>query len=146
MLKFTIIRPDRHAVDTVQARTYDDLHKQIFPMPLGVDHSVIYRNENGGLGIVVEQYGLFRSNMSYFAMRGKLYAGVALLYAFDAAGKTVTLRAPLPTVYWLSNADAVERAITNGDVGRPVIRVNDELLWSWPEPHAIPGERPSNLE
>jgi hypothetical protein len=36
----------------------------------------------------------------------------------------------------------VEAAIATGVVNRPVIKFNGDLIWKWPEPHAIPGEEP----
>jgi hypothetical protein len=34
----------------------------------------------------------------------------------------------------------VEAAFAKGDVKRPVIKFNGDLIWTWPEPHAIPSE------
>jgi hypothetical protein len=36
----------------------------------------------------------------------------------------------------------VEAAIAKGVVERPVIKFNGDLIWTWPEPHAIPREEP----
>lgn len=51
-----------------------------------VDHGQV----TAGIGIVVHEFGLMADadKQSYFRIGARLYAGDALLYAFDEAGKT----------------------------------------------------------
>lgn len=105
---------------------------------VNVDHGVVapvtpYRSV--GMGIIVYEYGLFEpiEKQAYFAIGGRLYAGNAVIYAFDQRGETVNLPGT-PVVQFMPSARAVERNIALGLVERPIMSINDEVIWRWPEP------------
>jgi hypothetical protein len=123
-------------VEFVEATSPDDAKKIAGLDPLKTDHGVVWRDYRvGGIAIVVYEFGLFipRDQQRYFAIRDQLYAGAAILYGFDAAGETVDLR-ELPAVYFFGSAEEVERAIVGRQINRPILAVNNEVLWRWPEP------------
>lgn len=81
------------------------------------------------------EFGLYEpaDKQHYFAVEARLYAGNAVMYAFDVKGKTVDLEA-YPPPRWFSSTEAIEDAIQHGTVVRPVVSVNGTVLWRWPEP------------
>ena len=98
-----------------------------------VDHGVVVP----GVGIVVYEYGLFvpPNEQHYFSIRTRLYAGNAVLYAFDKMGETVSLaRHQVPEIVFMPNAASVERSIELGLVQRPQMAVNGVVTWEWPQP------------
>jgi hypothetical protein len=120
----------------VEAANLDEAKRAVGLDPRQVDHGVVWRDlRSGGVSIVVYEFGLFvnQDRQRYFAINNQLFAGTAVLYGFDAAGETVDLR-ELPPVYFFGNAGEVERAIARRQINRPVLAVNDEVLWRWPEP------------
>jgi hypothetical protein len=139
-MKFGIIDPQTTRVEFVDAA---DLNKAKIAAGLDpdrVDHGIVWRDfQIGGTSIVVYEFGLYlpRDRARYFAIGRSLFAGPAVLYGFDAAGETVDLR-ELPAVFFFRDADEVERAIGTGQIGRPVMSMNDQILWRWPEPASDP--------
>lgn len=131
MIRFLTIQPAKKFSVWVQAPSLTsamaliDLDK--------VDHGVV----SPGLGIVVYEYGLFvpPAEQHYFSIRAKLYAGNAVLYAFDKMGETVSLaRHAVPEIVFMPSAASVERSIQLGLVERPQMAINGEVTWQWPEP------------
>jgi hypothetical protein len=96
-----------------------------------VDHGVVEL----GVSIVVHEFGLFvdPERQRYFAIGDQLFAGKALLYGFDYRGETVDLRR-VPDVKFFLNAKAVEKAIVDGTIQRPQMKLDSEVIWSWPDP------------
>ena len=85
-----------------------------------------------GIGIVVGQFGLYEDPkyQHYFSIGYHLYAGNAVLYAFDAAGETIDMMVTPPVMFY-RNADVVEDAIENGEIERPEVKVNNDVVWQW---------------
>jgi hypothetical protein len=134
-MKFAIVDPHikRFAIVDVDSK------KQNVKAVAGlgdVDFGVVARTpDGGGIGIMVGEHGLFvpPAEQSYFEIAGKLYAGAAVLYAFDDAGITIDVGA-LPAVRFFENADDVEAAIAIGQIERPRMAINNVPIWSWPGP------------
>jgi hypothetical protein len=107
-----------------------------------VDHGIVYREpKEGGIAIVVDEYGLFVRPLDqrYFAIGRHLYAGNAMLYAFDADGDTTDFGAVEEDLVrkhlsWFADATEVARAIFAGEVDRPEMLLNGAKLWEWPNP------------
>jgi len=89
--------------------------------------------------VVVYEYGLFvdPAEQKYFSINGQLFAGNAVVFDTNDQGEDIDM-IRLPDITWYQNADAVEKAIQRGYIKRPEMRVNDKLLWSWPQKHEIP--------
>jgi hypothetical protein len=132
-MKFYAIKPAECAIEAVEARAPFEAYHTIGLKD--VDHGIICRGPEGGIGIVVYEYSLFVpvDEQRWFSIGGKLYGGNALLYGFDAGGETCEFDPPPPVVFY-GSADAVEAAITRGEVERPIMAVNKAVYWRWPEP------------
>jgi hypothetical protein len=109
---------------------------------VNVDHGVVFPvsrdNPLGlliGLAIMVYEFSLFAppDRQAYFAIDSHLYAGHAVLYAFDKDGNEVDLPGT-PRVVFMPSAAAVERNIQLGFVQRPFMAVNGVKTWEWPQP------------
>jgi hypothetical protein len=139
-MKFVTIDPRTTKVSFVDAANLNEAKIAVGLDPDQVDHGTIWHDfRYGGISIVVYEFGLYlpRDTDRYFAIGRSLYVGPAVLYGFDAAGETVDLVEP-PPVSFFPNADAVERAIEAGQIIRPVMAINGEVLWKWPDPPADP--------
>jgi hypothetical protein len=106
---------------------------------VNVDHGVLTRRDNYSLSYVVHEFGLFVpvEQQRYAAVGGRVIAGNAVIYAFDQAGETVDVRdenAVRSATTWLPTIFDMQRAIAFGLIQRPVIMVNGEMIWRWPEP------------
>jgi hypothetical protein len=64
--------------------------------------------------------------------QGSLYCGGAVPFGFDEHGEAANIDAP-PAIMFYRNADAVEAAISRGELHRPQICVNGAVLWQWPQ-------------
>lgn len=133
-MKFLVIDPRECAT---RYRSHDDPNQALrryTPLEPGkTDHGTISK----GLGIIVGEYGLYEpaEQQSYFAIAGRLYAGPAMLYAYNELGVTISLERPmLPPIKWLKTAADVETAIQAREVERPIVAVDGVLVWSWPQP------------
>lgn len=101
-----------------------------------VDFGVLWhRHAVGGAQIVVAEFGLFEpvATQRYFAIGTRLYAGNALLFAYNGVGVTVDflsfhLDMVKPKLRFFDDADAV------GEIERPATTYNGEVLWQWPQP------------
>lgn len=104
---------------------------------VNVDHGVVLRatDKAHGIAIMVYEYGLFEppEQQSFFGLAGRLYAGNAVLYAFNAGGDTVDLKV-YPRVMFMPSVRAVERNIQLGLIQRPIMSANDVVIWQWPAP------------
>jgi hypothetical protein len=70
---------------------------------------------------------------NYFSIFGRLIAGAAVLYGIDEAGATIDLTT-CPEPVWFDRVSQIEFAIKCGAIRRPVMKVNDEVIWRWPDP------------
>jgi len=109
--------------------------------PNKIDFAIVSRDRDRGIGIIVFEYGLFvpPHQQAYFAIEQRLYAGNALLYAFNQVGETIDFEPPLPFIDFFNGALDVEQAIHDGRIVRPQMLLNGKVIWSWP------AERPKEL-
>jgi hypothetical protein len=138
-MNFLIIRPAAREIVPIEAKELHDVYDAAGLDRLQVDHGLVRRAHDGrsGVGVVVYEWG-FRveaAKQHYFAIYSKLYAGNAVAYGFDEAGDTIDLPLDqIPKVDWFADHHAVEAEIRAGALKRPVIRVDGQLIWQWPEP------------
>jgi hypothetical protein len=91
----------------------------------------------GGVQIVVDEFGLYApvNQQRYFSIGRRLFAGNALLFAYEALGNTIDFeQIDNIGVTFFGGAAAVERAIAAGIIDRPTFSVNGETVWQWPQP------------
>jgi hypothetical protein len=70
-----------------------------------------------------------------FQIGRRLFAGNALLFAYEALGNTIDFeQIDNIGVTFFGGAAAVERAIAAGIIDRPTFSVNGETVWQWPQP------------
>jgi hypothetical protein len=131
-MKFVIVDPWKHEVRRVNARDANEAEVMAGLQPGQVDFGEAAPN----VGIIVFEFGLLEppAEQRYFTVGswGGLYAGAAVLYAFDDDGETVDLDEP-PPVRFLDTREEVEAAIAAGTVRRPYTSVNGVVLWEWPD-------------
>lgn len=130
-MQFEIIKPKTHETLAVQCEELRDALVQAGLDPSAVDHGSVTRS----MGIVVYEFGLFQptAETSYFSLGGRLYAGNAVLYGVNEMGETVDLKT-LAIPYWLDTEADVEAAIKAGLCPRPVMSINGDQYWNWPQP------------
>ena len=112
-----------YATDIFAAAAHVGLHRD------RLDNGLICR----GLAIWVYEFALYMRQQRYFSIGQQLFGGMAVLEQVDSAGETVDVDEPPAVLFFRDNAE-VEHAIKYGDVRRPEFRINDKLLWQWPEP------------
>ena len=135
MTIFTLIEPATKTVRNVERDNIDAALRCIDLKAGEVDHAMITKH----LGIVVEQYGMFKppSDQAYTAIAGVLFAGNALVYGVGDMGETVDgmdAHALATACIFLPDGDHVERAISKGLVMRPCMTLNGQTIWLWPAP------------
>lgn len=133
-MQFVIIRPREQTVETVNV---DELREaQRLAGFDAFDYRVDFGVIRHGLSITVYEFGMFAkpSETFYFGLAQRLYAGNAVLFAYDDAGDTVSIDPKLvPPPLWFPTHQAVEMAIANRLIARPEIAVNGVVTWQWPE-------------
>jgi hypothetical protein len=87
-----------------------------------------------GIGIIVSEFGLFEpvDKQHYFAIGNTLYGGNAVLYRYDESGATVDV-GPIPNMTFFYGIEPIEAAIKSGEIRRPQIKCDGEVIWSWPD-------------
>lgn len=95
---------------------------------------IVWRGRLRRVGIIVDEAGLMvpPKEQHFFSIEAILYAGNAVLYAFDMCGATVDLEPPLPPVEFYRHAIDAEFAIQRGHVMRPKRVENGRVTWIWP--------------
>jgi len=85
-----------------------------------------------GISIVVYEFGLKEppQDQHFFAIGRSLFAGNAVLFAFDDVGSTIDLE-QMPPVLFFRDHHEVERSIEEDIIDRPEISVNGRVLWQW---------------
>lgn len=133
-MKFAVIHPSARVVNPADVPDLIDAEKLAGLTPGEVDHGTIRR----GIGIVVGEFSLFEPSdkQHYFAIGSRLYAGPAVLYAYDYAGQTVDFYFDGRQMIgrWFDDASEVEAAIAGGVIVRPQVAIGDRVYWRWPEP------------
>jgi hypothetical protein len=136
-MKFVIIDPAVRLYQRVNVGDIEDAYAMVGLKPGTLDHSVLMPLcDGGGIGLVAYDFAFFVPPLeqSYFALNGKLLAGPAVLYQYDEPGHTVDLGDTVIVTRWFNSAAQVDYLIKAGVLERPELRVNGELIWSWPEP------------
>lgn len=134
-MRYVIVKPKSREVYAKDFDTINDALVDAGLQPGAVDHGALAP----GLGYVVYEYGLFEppATTAYCSIAGQLIPGATVLYRYDSEGETVDLmRSAIPDVRFYLGVNDVESAIYSGEVERPVIAVNGEVLWRWPEPRS----------
>ena len=139
MMMFGIIDPERRTYrHQIEAPDVNDALVQAGLTPGKVDHGVLFRlSTRGGIGYVVYEYGMFvpAARQHYFAVGDTLIAGRTVLYEFAENGRTIDLHPDwVIAPRWFSSVEEIEAAIEAGEVRRPQMAVNGEVLWQWPQP------------
>jgi hypothetical protein len=130
-MRYAIINPKKQTLRAIDASSFEVALDAAELADVGRDHSMVTRQ----IGIVVYEYALYvpPAEQHYFALNGKLYGGNALLYACNETGETIDLTiCPEPTFF--KSADDVEAAIYMGKVERPIVALDDRIVWKWPDP------------
>jgi hypothetical protein len=132
MTRYVIVDPRIRKAFAVDVETIQEA-KRIAEIG-NVDHGQLAR----GLGYCVYEYAMFEpppDKQAYCSINGHLIPGPAVLYGYDEAGETIDLRlSEIPTIRWYLGINDVEAAIERGEIVRPYVAVNDEVLWEWPAP------------
>jgi hypothetical protein len=89
--------------------------------------------------VITDEFALFipKEEGKYFSIGTQLFQGGIILYAADEAGNTIDLEAK-PPVNFYRDAEQVEHAIAKGEINRPFMAVNGEVIWQWPQPRIRP--------
>jgi hypothetical protein len=132
-MKYAIIKcPSTY--EMVEAETFDAAKALAGLKPLQTDIGAIIM----GVSIVVYEFGLYlpAKDQSYFTIGRELYVNSGLLYHWDAEGETRPFtdrlfRICTPT---FMTYDEVEEAIKKGTMNRPTMKLNNEIIWQWPNP------------
>jgi hypothetical protein len=134
-MKFVTVEPQFHRVTLGDFADLHSAERAIGLEPLKTDHGVVMRTEERAIGIVIFEFAFFvpPEQQFYFAIEHRLYAGNCVLYAFNPQGETIDFDPPLPFFRWFDDNIDVEAAILQGSVARPQLKLNDQLIWSWPE-------------
>jgi hypothetical protein len=137
-MKYGRIMPVSKTFDIIESDDFQEAKRMCGLDPAQVDHGTLWAEPTGGgVAIVVYEFGMFEPERTdYFALGGKLYVGSALLYGFDGGGDTVDFSYPPAglSVSWFNSVVEVEQAIWLGLVERPVIKMNNVVVWQWPNP------------
>jgi hypothetical protein len=145
-MRYAIIKPADRSAQLVDAENGTAALRLAGLTPGSTDDGTVRRASpvRSGISLIVSELGLFvpPEHQSYFALEGypHLCAGPAVLYGWDTAGKTVDLP-DVPHVTWLPDRAAVERAIAEGQIIRPHVGADDDVIWRWPGPRPSEGER-----
>ena len=136
-MKFVVIDPQLCKVAVEEANQLSDLYHSVGLPADQVEFSCVHSNEKSGetISIVVYEFGLFKPKEmgKYFSLGGQLLEGGAILFAADYKGETISFVYKPPVVFYRSYVE-VEQAIERGEVVRPEMAVNGEVIWKWPDP------------
>jgi hypothetical protein len=132
MTQFIIIRPWAQQCWAEEFKDLREAELRAGLDPGHVDHGTV----RDGLAIVVHEFSLLEppETQSYFSIGDRLYAGCAVIYAYDGAGETIDAHlAYLPSdLTWYADAETAKLAIDHGLVEAPRIALNGVELWRWP--------------
>jgi len=129
-MKFGLIDAKRR---TAKIEDFADFNQALAAVGLQQGH-IDFGQLTEHVHIAVWEYGLFAPThaVQYFSIVRMLFAGNAVVYASDNTGATIDLPM-LPPVMFFRDVEAVEQAITFGQVARPQTTVNGAVLWQWPD-------------
>lgn len=134
MTRYVLIEPAKCEVRMVETVTMQEAYRLIGLISTQVDHgTLVMTPEHSGFAIVVDEFSLMQQppdSMRYFQIGDQLYAGNAVVYAFDSQGETINMP-ELPAVLFFKDVAAVEYAIKQKQIRRPSTWANDICLWEW---------------
>jgi hypothetical protein len=145
-MKFAIVNPERQTVEIINSRNTDAVIHYAGLRRGEIDFGTISLNPDfSGLSIIVYEFGLLKHDpltrkliekRAMFSLYRKLYAGCAVIFAFDGHGETASLDMPasdlIRDVIWLATEAEVEKAISAKLVDRPWTGVNGKVHSQWP--------------
>lgn len=128
-MRYAVVNAENETVSLVDHNDLDEVKKSAGLEPLGVDHGTV----KTGLGIILYEFGLLEPNEHYFILNRTLYAGNAVLYAFNEHGETVSVpRSVLAfEIKFLHSINAVEAALKKGEADRPYTSINGVKISEW---------------
>jgi len=130
-MRVAIVEPKAHLISFVDVETINEAQR--LAGLKAVDHGVAA----DGVGIIAGEYSMYvdPDQQDYFTFGGPLYAGNAVLYAYDKTGATIDVSPEIKIApLWLHGRKEVEAAIAQGLVARPELTVNKRPVWRWPDP------------
>lgn len=135
-MRFIVIDPARCEVKVIEKKDLNGALRATGLRLSRVDFATLFVGDDGwGLQIVVYEKGLRESPSKhrFFSLGESLFAGSAIIFAFNNKGDTVTLpdimRNP-PVTFYRSYREA-EAAIRRGELQRPQITANGKVVWEW---------------
>jgi hypothetical protein len=130
-VKFTLIDATRRCAEQRLFERWEEAGATLGLKSGEVDMGTLAR----GTGIIVYEYGLFepKETAKYFSIGPRLYVGNAVLFGVDEDGETISVSG-IPPIRYYDDWQQVDKAINEGDIVRPQIAVNGEVLWQRPEP------------
>lgn len=141
-MRFITVQPKWPNI-TVLFEQYRDHHLALRSVgldPLKCDHGIVRVTMNGGISVIVGEFGLFDPQAELWLCCGRMFAGPAILYQFDERGDMVDLDKlrygdPIHDfgIVPVNRAAAME-LIEAGTIARPQHRLNGEVMWQWPDP------------
>jgi len=134
-MKFFIVAPPIRA-EIVNADEWQDAARSIGLKSGQTEHGLVARfPTGGGIGLFCYEYALriAPDKQRYFSIGRMLIGGAAVLYQFDAMGETVDFTETPPPVLFYTDAHQVEESIRVGAINRPMVAINNQILWKWPE-------------
>lgn len=130
-MRFILIKPVDTKVDIIEAANFDEAKARAGLD--GVDFGTLGRD----LSICIHEAGLLQElGQGYFSVGRRLYAGEAVIFAFDDQGDTVDIEPNdvfeiQNNIRFYANAEEAEQAIGKGRIDRPQNAVNGKVLWRW---------------
>lgn len=132
-MNYIIINPRTKRCGLAAYASFDAALRAANLNPGEVDHGTV----TPILAIAVYQFGMLdpADSHKYFSLGGVLYAGSAVCYAVNGAGETVNATMhQLPPLIWYRDARAAELAMARGELTRPILAFNNDVIWQWPAP------------
>lgn len=128
-MRYAVVNAEQETISLVDKDEINEAKIEAGLDPIGVDHGTV----KTGLGIVLYEFGLLEPQKHYFILNRTLYAGNAVLYAYDEEGETIDIpRLVLAyNIKFLHGIDAVEAALQRGEANRPYTAINGVKLAEW---------------
>jgi hypothetical protein len=140
MNKFVLIDPRDCTVKLVALEDLSAGYDAVGLDRTNLDFTCIYKApmERWSLNIIVDDLGMYRpiEQAKYWSLGGQLLEGGAIIFKAEEGGETSSMEMVPPVMFYRSHLE-VEQAIARGEIARPQMSVNGEVVWRWPE--ARPG-------
>jgi hypothetical protein len=132
---FAIVNPEHGTVICDRYKDATEAVKAASLQPGQVDHGTLTHN----LAIIVYEFSLKQPphEQHFFRIGHNLYAGNAVLYSYNEMGETVDLHIRSGSLSnrlrfkFYQSIDEIESDIATGELNRPQMSVNGEVLWQW---------------